>query len=92
MVRDFSEIPRGTERVIFFPQAAGGSHGTPLTDRDREADARARELLRSVAGEEVAAMYSELGFLGVEPVATATATSSTRTARSSPSTATAASR
>jgi hypothetical protein len=24
MVRDFSEIPRDTERVIFFPKAAGG--------------------------------------------------------------------
>ena len=24
MVRDFSEIPQGAERVIFFPQAAGG--------------------------------------------------------------------
>jgi hypothetical protein len=24
MVRDFWEIPRGAERVIFFPQAAGG--------------------------------------------------------------------
>ena len=24
MVRDFSEVPVGTERVIFFPQAAGG--------------------------------------------------------------------
>jgi hypothetical protein len=24
MVRDFSEIPEGAERVIFFPQAAGG--------------------------------------------------------------------
>ncbi len=24
MVRDFSEIPAGAERVIFFPQAAGG--------------------------------------------------------------------
>ena len=24
MVRDFSDIPEGTERVIFFPQAAGG--------------------------------------------------------------------
>ena len=24
MVRDFSEIPRGTERVVFFPPAAGG--------------------------------------------------------------------
>jgi hypothetical protein len=24
MVRDFSEVPAGTERVIFFPQAAGG--------------------------------------------------------------------
>ena len=24
MVRDFAEIPVGSERVIFFPQAAGG--------------------------------------------------------------------
>ncbi len=24
MVRDFSEIPAGTEQVIFFPPAAGG--------------------------------------------------------------------
>jgi hypothetical protein len=24
MVRNFSEIPEGAERVIFFPQAAGG--------------------------------------------------------------------
>jgi hypothetical protein len=24
MVRDFAEIPRGAERVIFFPPAAGG--------------------------------------------------------------------
>ena len=24
MVRDFSEIPEGAERVIFFPRAAGG--------------------------------------------------------------------
>ena len=24
MVRDFSEIPEGSQRVIFFPQAAGG--------------------------------------------------------------------
>lgn len=24
MVRDFTEIPVGSERVIFFPQAAGG--------------------------------------------------------------------
>ena len=24
MVRDFAEIPPGTERVIFFPPAAGG--------------------------------------------------------------------
>jgi hypothetical protein len=24
MVRDFAEIPTGSERVIFFPQAAGG--------------------------------------------------------------------
>ena len=27
MVRDFSEIPEGAERVIFFPQAAGGLDG-----------------------------------------------------------------
>ena len=25
MVRDFSEIPRDADRVIFFPKAAGGS-------------------------------------------------------------------
>ena len=25
MVRDFGEIPRDTERVIFFPRAAGGA-------------------------------------------------------------------
>ena len=24
MVRDFSEVPRGAERVVFFPRAAGG--------------------------------------------------------------------
>jgi hypothetical protein len=24
MVRDFADIPEGSERVIFFPQAAGG--------------------------------------------------------------------
>jgi hypothetical protein len=24
MVRDFSDVPRGAERVIFFPPAAGG--------------------------------------------------------------------
>lgn len=24
LVRDFSEVPRGAESVIFFPQAAGG--------------------------------------------------------------------
>jgi hypothetical protein len=24
MVRDFAEIPAGTERVVFFPPAAGG--------------------------------------------------------------------
>ena len=24
MVRDFSEVPDGTERIIFFPPAAGG--------------------------------------------------------------------
>ena len=25
MVRDFSEVPRDADRVIFFPKAAGGS-------------------------------------------------------------------
>jgi hypothetical protein len=24
MVREFAEIPRGAERVVFFPKAAGG--------------------------------------------------------------------
>lgn len=27
MVREFSEIPRDAERVIFFPRAAGGAPG-----------------------------------------------------------------
>jgi hypothetical protein len=27
LVRDFSEVPRGAEQVIFFPQAAGGGPG-----------------------------------------------------------------
>ena len=31
MVRDFAEIPAGSERVIFFPQAAGGSMVDPAT-------------------------------------------------------------
>jgi hypothetical protein len=61
-VRDFSEIPPGSERVIFFPRAAGGSR-----DRDVRAETRARELLASVAGAEVAAMYEELGFVAFEP-------------------------
>jgi hypothetical protein len=26
MVRSFEEIPRTTDRVIFFPRAAGGAH------------------------------------------------------------------
>jgi hypothetical protein len=26
MVREFEEIPRDTERVIFFPRAAGGAY------------------------------------------------------------------
>ena len=25
MVRDYADVPRGAERVIFFPRAAGGS-------------------------------------------------------------------
>ena len=29
MVRSFDEIPRDADRVIFFPRAAGGSHGAP---------------------------------------------------------------
>ena len=57
MVRDFSEVPPGTERVIFFPQAAGGS---------AMADVRARDLLRSVVGDELADMYESLGFLATE--------------------------
>lgn len=27
MVRDFGDIPRDADRVIFFPRAAGGAHG-----------------------------------------------------------------
>lgn len=56
LVRDFAEIPPGAERVIFFPRAAGGS----------EPERRARELLRSVAGEQVADTYERLGFVGIE--------------------------
>lgn len=56
MVRDFAEIPSGAEQVIFFPRAAGGS----------EAERRARELLRSVAGDAVAETYERLGFVGIE--------------------------
>jgi hypothetical protein len=62
MVREFSEIPPGSDRVIFFPRAAGGSR-----DRDVHAETRARELLASVAGSEVSAMYEELGFVAFEP-------------------------
>jgi hypothetical protein len=57
MVRDFSEIPPGSEQVIFFPQAAGGSPTAEL---------RARDLLRSVVGDELADMYESLGFLATE--------------------------
>jgi hypothetical protein len=37
--------------------------------RDARAERRARELLRSVAGDEVAEMYERLGFVGIEPAA-----------------------
>ena len=39
---------------------------TPAFDpgRERRAEARARELLRSVVGEEIYAMYRDLGFIG----------------------------
>ncbi len=56
LVRDFAEIPSGADRVIFFPRAAGGS----------EPERRARELLRSVAGDAVAETYERLGFVGIE--------------------------
>jgi hypothetical protein len=57
MVKDFSEIPSGAERVIFFPRAAGGAD---------EAERRARELLGATAGSEALEMYDQLGFLCVE--------------------------
>ncbi len=60
MVRDFSEIPATAERVIFFPQAAGGQGGV-LADEQR-----AKELLRSVVGDRDADLYEQLGFLAVE--------------------------
>ena len=31
LVKDFSEVPREAERVIFFPRAAGGSPAFPPT-------------------------------------------------------------
>jgi hypothetical protein len=37
--------------------------------RDARAERRARELLEAAAGAEVAAMYEELGFVGIEPTA-----------------------
>jgi hypothetical protein len=61
MVRDFSEIPEGAERVIFFPPAAGGARGS-----GEAAELRARELLGATAGREALAMYDQLGFLCVE--------------------------
>lgn len=36
------------------------------SERERRAEQRARELLRSVAGEEAAAVYEQLGFVGVD--------------------------
>jgi hypothetical protein len=64
LVRDFAEVPRDAETVIFFPQAAGGAR---RLSSQREAERRALELLRTVAGEEPAAMYEQLGFVGYEP-------------------------
>ncbi|MHB1467990.1 MAG: hypothetical protein ACYCU0_02565 [Solirubrobacteraceae bacterium] len=29
MVRDFGDVPRDADRVIFFPRAAGGAQGEP---------------------------------------------------------------
>jgi len=65
MVRDFSEIPAGAERVIFFPPAAGGARGARVA-RGEEAEARARELLGATAGPDALAMYDQLGFLAIE--------------------------
>ncbi len=107
MVQAFDEIPRDTDRVIFFPRAAGGAmivsrsspprsssspccgrrrclcgsasphasaprraaraEGIPVYDpgRERRAEQRARELLRSCVNEEEWEMYRDLGFLRV---------------------------
>jgi len=62
MVRDFSEIPEGAERVIFFPPAAGGARA----EAGEAAEQRARELLRTTAGPEALEMYDQLGFVSVE--------------------------
>ena len=67
MVRDFSEIPLTAERVIFFPRAAGGSpRFVKDHERDRLAEQRARELLRTTAGAEALEMYERLGFVSLE--------------------------
>jgi len=66
MVRDFSEIPDGADRVIFFPPAAGGSAYVRDSHRDARAESRARELLRSTAGAEAEEMYDRFGFLAVD--------------------------
>ena len=57
MVKDFSEIPEGADRVIFFPPAAGGAD---------QAELRARQLLGATAGPEALEMYDQLGFLCIE--------------------------
>jgi hypothetical protein len=55
---------------MFFGRSWGGRppHGAVYDPgRERRAEVKARELLRTVAGERVYAMYRELGFLVVRP-------------------------
>ena len=111
MVRDFADVPRDAERVIFFPRAAGGAVGWRRTmllalsatlivivallwevvladasealerhrarrapvarlddydpGRERRAEQRARQLLRSCVNDEEWEMYRDLGLLRV---------------------------
>ena len=49
LVKDFAEVPRDAERVIFFPRAAGGAHSAHACARawaapSRPAGAAARTL------------------------------------------------
>ena len=57
MVRDFAEVPRDAEQVVFYP-----GRGRVSVHR---VERRARELLRTTLAEEEFAAYERLGFFSV---------------------------